>query len=647
MKKINPYKLLLDLFLLFFSFGLTYFLKRGHLHFEARYLEFLPVMVLCWLVAGLFTSKFNEEDKPRIEPIVFSNLYFTGLLSLLIYGLQVLSLSRFIIFAGIAVFLLMEVVFISGLILPVFVERDPERRKISALLLAGQITVISGAFFLIHYIKLHTLIISNENYLFILFFIYLLWFFSALFTHRFVLDMGRSFYRLIAPFLKSYFIILSVFSVVVFGFRMGGFSRLLFFGTILIYAGVELFVLFSFFMARYVQKGDIPEMNVFEAPLLHEDLVVRGVVSREIRRERYVFPGDRRGSTQFSRKLATVYLKRDLPVFAFIERAVDLNKLDIVNTEVLDTGNPYNVEVLPDQTLEFFMNRHELNGFRFLNRYLIEVNRILQDGGVFAGRFEPMERRYVYFRNRYPAFFARLFYMFDFIWKRMFPKLPFLKKFYFLVTRGRNRVFSMAQGLGRLYYCGFEVIDLREADNFVWFIVKKVKPPQETVPSYALFFKQKRVGKGRKPVYIYKVRTMHPFSEFIHQYVFDRNKLDDKGKIRDDFRVTAWGRFFRKLWIDEMPMLINWLKRDLKLVGVRPLSETFFKTYPEELQELRVRTKPGLVPPYYADMPKSIEEVWASETRYLEQYLKQPLRTDLKYFFRAFYNIVFKRARSA
>ncbi len=647
MKKINLYKLFFDLVLLLFSFSITYFIKRGNLNLEDQYLGLIPVMILCWLISGIFTSKFNESDNPQIEPIAFSALYFTGLLSLLIYGFQILSLSRFIIFAGISIYLLLEVIFISGLIFPVFVKRDPERRKFSALLLSGQVSIISGGFFLFHYIKLGTLVISVENYLYILFFIYILWFFSALFTHRFVVNFNLSFFKLITPFLKSYFIILSVFSVVVFGFRIGGFSRMLFLGTILIYAGIELVVLFSFFMVRYVQKSDIPEMNVFEAPLLHEDLIVKGVVERERVNEKYSFSNKRKDSWQFPKKLSTVYLKNSPSIFEFIGRAVNLKKIDIVKSEVIDTGNPYNVEVLPDNSLEFFMNMHELNSFRYLNRYLINVNNILVSGGVFAGRFEPMERRYFYFRNRYPAFFARIFYFFDFIWKRIAPKLPGVKKLYFYVSKGRDRVFSMAQGLGRLYYCGFEVISLKEADNFVWFIVKKVKEPVKSVPSYALFFKQKRVGKNGKFIYIYKVRTMHPFSEFIHQYVYDRNKLDEKGKIKDDFRITSWGRIFRKLWIDELPMIVNWIRRDLKLVGVRPLSETFFNTYPEDLRKLRIETKPGLVPPYYADMPGSIEEVWESERKYLEEYKKKPFRTDWKYFWMAFRNIVFRGAKSS
>lgn len=72
--------------------------------------------------------------------------------------------------------------------------------------------------------------------------------------------------------------------------------------------------------------------------------------------------------------------------------------------------------------------------------------------------------------------------------------------------------------------------------------------------------------------------TMHPYSEYLQRYVFEKNSLQEGGKIKDDFRVTYWGRIMRKLWIDELPMFINFFKGDLKLVGVRPLS-THYLTF--------------------------------------------------------------------
>lgn len=140
---------------------------------------------------------------------------------------------------------------------------------------------------------------------------------------------------------------------------------------------------------------------------------------------------------------------------------------------------------------------------------------------------------------------------------------------------------------------------------------------------------------------------MHPFAEYIHELVYDIKQLENTGKIRDDFRITSWGRVFRKKWTDELPMIINWIKGDLKLFGVRPLSESFFNTYPEELKKERIKYKPGLIPPYYVDIPNSIEEVWESERKYLERYQRKPRKTDFVYFLKAVNNIVFHGAKSS
>ena len=78
------------------------------------------------------------------------------------------------------------------------------------------------------------------------------------------------------------------------------------------------------------------------------------------------------------------------------------------------------------------------------------------------------------------------------------------------------------------------------------------------------------------------------------KYVYDTYGTKDGDKAANDFRITTWGHIFRSLWIDELPMIINLLKGDMKLVGVRPLSKAKFDTYPEWLQDLRTQSKPGV-----------------------------------------------------
>jgi len=235
----------------------------------------------------------------------------------------------------------------------------------------------------------------------------------------------------------------------------------------------------------------------------------------------------------------------------------------------------------------------------------------------------------------------------DFLYKRVIPKIPITKQIYFAMTRGHNRVMSKSEIMGRLASCGFEIIETIDHKGLSYFLSKKQREPYfDMNPSYGPIFSMRRVGLNGKIISVYKFRTMSPYSEYIQAKMISDNSLDEGGKIKDDSRITFYGKFLRRYWIDEFPMIINWFKRELKLVGVRPLSEDYFSRYPKDLKALRIKTKPGLVPPYYVDLPVTFEEICESERKYLDLYFKKPIRTDINYFFRAFYNIIIKRKRS-
>ena len=125
-----------------------------------------------------------------------------------------------------------------------------------------------------------------------------------------------------------------------------------------------------------------------------------------------------------------------------------------------------------------------------------------------------------------------------------------------------------------------------------------------------------------------------------------RNKLNTKGKLSKDFRLTSW-KVFKEILIDELPQIYNLLRGDIKLVGPRALSEHYFSLYPKDIQDLRISIKPGLIPPYYADMPNNFKEIIESERKFLQQKIKSPIITSIKYFFLSMVNILLKGARSS
>lgn len=294
------------------------------------------------------------------------------------------------------------------------------------------------------------------------------------------------------------------------------------------------------------------------------------------------------------------------------------------------------------------VNINLINDVRRLNKFFEAINVILPDGGIYVGRFEAKDNRKKRILNTLPFPLNWMHYTIDFLYKRVAPKFKLTQKIYFYLTKGRGRVLTLAETLGRLVSCGFEIIDHKEIDNKTWFVVKKVKKPYYDLnPSYGFIFKMPRVGKDGKIIKVYKFRTMHPYAEYLQDYILKMNGYSEIGKPAADFRLTTWGCFMRRYWLDELPQLINVLKGEMKLVGVRPLSKRFLAEYPEDVLRMRLKHKPGCVPPYVALLKQEVSEYIESERIYLTDKRKHPYTTDLKYFLKAVYNILTNKIRSA
>ncbi|MBR0072865.1 MAG: sugar transferase [Bacteroidales bacterium] len=316
--------------------------------------------------------------------------------------------------------------------------------------------------------------------------------------------------------------------------------------------------------------------------------------------------------------------------------------------KILATPTMEELETLSGTGANNILNISKFNDIRYINRYFIKLNSILPDKGIFAigGVVSDVRKQTIY--DTYPPVISKIVYFFDFVWNRMFPKMIIFKKLYFSITKGKHRVFPRSEIMGRLYSCGFEIVSEQVVKDHFFVVVQKTKPPfDDKNPSYGPLIRLRRVGKGGKMIGVFKFRTMHAYSEYLQAYIYKHNSLQEGGKIADDYRVSTIGHFLRKYWLDEVPMILNILRGDLKLVGVRPLSKHYYSLYTPEMQELHIKVKPGLLPPFYVDMPKTLEEVQESEKKYIEQYLEHPFRTDWNYFWKIVKNIVFKHKHSA
>lgn len=101
-----------------------------------------------------------------------------------------------------------------------------------------------------------------------------------------------------------------------------------------------------------------------------------------------------------------------------------------------------------------------------------------------------------------------------------------------------------------------------------------------------IFYAQERIGYQGKPFLMHKFRSMYT----------DAESCGPALSRDDDPRITPWGRFMRKVRLDEIPQFYNVLKGTMSIVGYRPERQFYIdqivKQCPEYL--LLQRIKPGI-----------------------------------------------------
>ena len=143
-----------------------------------------------------------------------------------------------------------------------------------------------------------------------------------------------------------------------------------------------------------------------------------------------------------------------------------------------------------------------------------------------------------------------------------------------------------------------------------------------------IFYKQERIGYKGKPFYMHKFRSMYTNAESNGPMLSSGDK---------DPRITPFGRFMRKVRLDEIPQFYNVLKGTMSIVGPRPERQFFIDQIVKKAPEYRLlhRIKPGItswgqVKYGYAE---SVDEM-VERLKYDLIYLENPsLSTDIKILF--------------
>ena len=100
----------------------------------------------------------------------------------------------------------------------------------------------------------------------------------------------------------------------------------------------------------------------------------------------------------------------------------------------------------------------------------------------------------------------------------------------------------------------------------------------------AVFYRQRRVGRGGEPFELWKLRTMVPGAETMGNGIY---------VIEGDPRITRVGRLLRRFSLDELPNLVNVLRGEMAIVGPRPTVQEQVDRYTDR-QRRRLEVKPGI-----------------------------------------------------
>lgn len=140
-------------------------------------------------------------------------------------------------------------------------------------------------------------------------------------------------------------------------------------------------------------------------------------------------------------------------------------------------------------------------------------------------------------------------------------------------------------------------------------------------PGASPIYSQTRVGKGGREFKFYKFRSMVPNAESMLDDLLPQNEMDGPAfKIKEDPRITRFGKIIRKSSIDELPQLLNVIKGDMSLVGPRPPLPREVEMY-NDCQLQRLEVIPGMtcywqVQPSRNDL--SFEEWLEWDLKYIE-----------------------------
>jgi len=221
-------KVFIDGLLFAASYMALYYIKRRNLYFEGDYWHLFLVMMGLWFLATVFSRKFKrvaEDDYFRqTRPFLVSIVALTAMVSLAVYLLGWYHLSRFVVYGTIALFLVLENLYLTARNVRLWRIGAIETIPFSVVFFLLELLAIAATFTAVYLFRKGT-VKMPEDYLVLLMGIFFIWFVSSLLIHKFDVRMDDKFLNVVFPFWKSEVIIVGLTAYFIVVLNLAAFSR--------------------------------------------------------------------------------------------------------------------------------------------------------------------------------------------------------------------------------------------------------------------------------------------------------------------------------------------------------------------------------------------------------------------------------------
>ena len=145
----------------------------------------------------------------------------------------------------------------------------------------------------------------------------------------------------------------------------------------------------------------------------------------------------------------------------------------------------------------------------------------------------------------------------------------------------------------------FDIVTAIAIFGLFWWAILGVALVLRLSTGRPVIFSHRRVGRWDRDFECYKFRSMVPDAEavladLLQKDLEARAEWERDFKLKDDPRITPFGRFIRRTSLDEFPQLWNVIRGDMSIVGPRPVVRKELDYYYADAREHYLAVKPGL-----------------------------------------------------